>query len=185
MAGDIQIAVHKWIDNKRPSGWDNQLKDELGFNLYHKRARGFRHEGGRIDHELIAHTGVTLGNVSTYAEAGAIYRLGYDVPDDVGGQILGQTHLPNHDRSKKWSAYIYMGAAGRIVARDIFLDGNTFKDSHSVDKKALIAELIAGLIVRYKSVEFGYTTSLIPDQFRGQEINTSHGTIFVRVNRRY
>ena len=34
---------------------------------------------------------------------------------------------------------------GRAVARDIFLDGNTFKDSPSVDKEPFVADLSYGI----------------------------------------
>ena len=41
--------------------------------------------------------------------------------------------------------YFYVAAQGRAVGRNIFLDGNTFEDSRSVDKKNLVGDLSAGV----------------------------------------
>lgn len=35
----------------------------------------------------------------------------------------------------EWEAYVFAGAEGRGVASNIFLDGNTFEDSHTVDRE--------------------------------------------------
>jgi hypothetical protein len=41
--------------------------------------------------------------------------------------------------------YIIGAVDNRIVLRDIFLDGNTFADSHSVKKELHVADLTAGI----------------------------------------
>ncbi len=38
----------------------------------------------------------------------------------------------------------FAGAEGRALARNIFLDGNTFTDSPSVDSHAFVADFTAG-----------------------------------------
>ncbi len=62
--------------------------------------------------------------------------------------------------------YFFVGAQGRAVARNLFLDGNTFEDSRSVDSKALVGDLSGGLsmfwgnavrldaVVTYRTEEF-------------------------------
>ena len=40
-----------------------------------------------------------------------------------------------------------------MVGRNIFLDGNSFRDSHSVDKELFVSDQRAGLAVRYKGFE--------------------------------
>ena len=39
----------------------------------------------------------------------------------------------------------FVGAGGEAVARNIFLDGNTFRDSRDVDSKPLVADLTGGV----------------------------------------
>lgn len=40
----------------------------------------------------------------------------------------------------------------KAVVRDIFLDGNTFRESHSVDKKRFAGDAVLGGVARYKRV---------------------------------
>ena len=72
--------------------------------------------------------------------------------------------------------YGFAGANLRIVARDLFLDGNTVRDSRRVTKRAAEAEGQLGFAVIYKKFRVSYTfVSRIrefigqrePDQFAG------------------
>jgi hypothetical protein len=44
-----------------------------------------------------------------------------------------------------FSLFIFGAIDGRAVAHDIFLDGNTFRESRSVNKEPFVADLSAGL----------------------------------------
>jgi hypothetical protein len=49
--------------------------------------------------------------------------------------------------------HFFTGVDARAVLRDILLDGNTFQDSHSVEKKRFVANMVMGvgiIIDRYK-----------------------------------
>ena len=56
-----------------------------------------------------------------------------------------------------WEFYGFIGANGRGVAHNIFLDGNTFANSHSVDKENWVYEFQAGILARYKKCQLSYT----------------------------
>ena len=154
-ADDSQRIVHQWIREVRPAGWDYQLRDELGVNLVYERrwrlyARALVHTVG-VD--LIPHTGVSLGNVQTYANAGGTIRFGFNLPSDFGVQLarpgsVGGTPADDLDPrvalDRNFSLFVFGSGDGRAVARDIFLDGNTFRDSRSVDKESFVADLSAG-----------------------------------------
>ncbi len=50
------------------------------------------------------------------------------------------------DRAKvRLGSDFCIGTQGRVVARNIFLDGNTFADSRSVDKEPVVADLLLGI----------------------------------------
>jgi hypothetical protein len=68
---------------------------------------------------------------------------------------------------------------GRAVARDIFLDGNTFTDSHSIDKNYFVADIAAGLAVNYKRFIMTWTQVMRSKEFKGQEDEHSFGAIAV------
>ena len=84
-----------------------------------------------------------LGNVLTYIDGGSVVRFGWNIPHDFGKSVLhpAQTAgLPAFDKnskkfSPKFSFYILAVANVGYVPRNIFLDGNTFKDSASVPER--------------------------------------------------
>ncbi len=56
-----------------------------------------------------------------------------------------------------WRWALFTGLEARALAWDIFLDGNTFADSHSVEKKDLVADATAGLALTYNNTRISYT----------------------------
>jgi hypothetical protein len=73
--------------------------------------------------------------------------------------------------------YLFGAVNGKAIARDIFLDGSTFRDSHSMDKYPLTADLAAGFAVNYKRVILTWTQVLRTKEFKGQEDDHSFGAI--------
>ena len=71
------------------------------------------------------------------------------------------------------------GAA--FVARNIFLDGNTFSDSHSVDKKLLVGSATAGLAVAWKGARIALTHVWRTKEFDGQDQPDRFGSLSVSV----
>jgi lipid A 3-O-deacylase len=154
-AQDAQRVVHEWINDSRPNGWEHQLHDEAGLNVILERKwRLFgRSIGDTLGIDLVPHAGLSLGNVQTYANAGGTVRLGINLPSDFGVQLIrggggANSPIDDHDPrvapDRSWSFFLFGAADGRAVARDIFLDGNTFKDSPSVDKRPFVADLSYG-----------------------------------------
>jgi lipid A 3-O-deacylase len=155
-AQDMQNVIHEWLNDSQPNGWDYQLHDEAGLNLIYERkwrlyARAF---DGTLGVDLVPHAGFSLGNIQTHANAGATLRLGFNLPSDFGVELIrpgGIGNTPIDDRDprvapdRSWSLFVFGAVDGRAVARDIFLDGNTFKDSPSVDKKSFVADLSYGV----------------------------------------
>jgi lipid A 3-O-deacylase len=178
-AKDVQRVVHKWINSSDPQGWDYQLKDEFGVNLiYERRWRLYgRAFGNALGADLVPHAGFSLGNVQTYANAGASVRLGFNLPSDFGVQLIrpggagGNAPLDDNDPrinvNRRWSLFVFASGDGRAVARDIFLDGNTFKDSPSVDKRPFVADLSYGV-----GVNIGNCQITLTQVYRTREFET-------------
>jgi hypothetical protein len=140
----------------RPEGWDYQLRNEAGVNVgYERRWRLYaRALVQTLGLDLIPHLGASLGNVQTYANAGGTLRFGLNLPSDFGVQLarLGSVGgSPTDDLDprvaldRNFSLFGFGTADGRAVARDIFLDGNTFRTSRSVTKRPFVADLGAGI----------------------------------------
>jgi hypothetical protein len=156
LAGRTQSTIHDWIGSPRAKGWDYQLHDEVGVDLVYERrwrlyARALVHTLG-VD--FIPHAGASLGNVQTYANGGATLRLGLNLPSDFGVQLaragsVGGTPTddldPRVSLTRNFSLFVFAAVDGRAVARDLFLDGNTFRDSRSVDKETFVADVSYGI----------------------------------------
>lgn len=151
-----QTAVHEWLNNGVPQGWDYQLKDEPGVNLIYERRYRLvaRTLFDTLGFDFIPHGGVSLGNVQTHANLGATARLGFNLPSDFGvalarGGSIGAAPLDDLDPrvapDRDFSLFLFAGFDGRAVARDIFLDGNTWKDGPSVNKEPLVADFLGGV----------------------------------------
>ena len=59
------------------------------------------------------------------------------------------------------------------------IDGNTFGDSPSVDRKWLVADLSVGAAVNYKNTKFAYAFVYRTEEFYGQKENRILGTVSV------
>ncbi len=155
-AQDIQRSIHTLTNDSRPNGWEYQLHDEVGLNFIFERKWRFygRSLTKTLGIDLVPHLGACLGTVQTYANTGGTVRLGLNLPSDFGVQLIrggGGANSPIDDEdprvasNRNWSFFVFAAADGRAVARDIFLDGNTFRDSPSVDKRPFVADLSYGV----------------------------------------
>ena len=187
-ARETQRMIHDLRGLDHPNGWDNQIGKEVGFIVAYERMwRWPKHERrSGLDWELLPHAGVSLGTVSTFVNAGGELRFGLNLPDDFGTASIGPaatTSTPVDgmmaaDRS--WfdiGAYLFGRVDGRAVGRNIFLDGNTFRDSHSVDSNPFVADLSAGVAVNIKNTKLAYAFVYRTEEFKGQDEAQVFGTL--------
>ncbi|BBD06783.1 lipid A deacylase LpxR family protein [Desulfovibrio ferrophilus] len=186
----IQNEFHKLIDTFPSEGWNNQLRDEPGIMLSWQRR--IRHEyplgSSQWSADLIPHLGVTVGNVLTYANMGGQVRLGYNLPQDFGvspiqtGSTVATPTEANDPRlSGGWGFNVFAGADGRAVARNIFLDGNTFRQSHRVDKIPFVADLYGGASLFWDRWTLTYTHVYRTREFSEQKDGQVFGSFNLSV----
>lgn len=180
-AAETQTWFHDTIGVRPFDGWDSQLNDELGAVLSYERKWRFiseYHPGG-LGVALEPSVGLTLGNIHTYASASATVKLGSDVSSDWGAPrirtaLSGTGYFkPVHDF--EW--YVFAGLEGRAVARNIFLDGNSFEDSHSVDKHYFVADLQLGASVTLGDARLTYTQVFRTTEYVGQKKGDVFGAL--------
>lgn len=182
-AEHLQKTWHEWFGFQRPNGWRHQLKNEPGVVLTYERTWRnwapfpFFGLGGELD----PHLGASVGNVLTQAAAGFTVRIGGNTGRsyDYGPPRI-RPSLPGSDFFRKGepaSWYLFFGAEGRAVARNIFLDGNSFADSHSVDKKPLVGDLQAGLALIIGRARLAYTHVWRTREYRTQDAMDQFGSI--------
>lgn len=185
LAEQSQKFVHRVINSDKPQGWDTQLENEPGIVATYQRSwRGLAATtlaGYQLD--FIPHVGGALGNVFTYANAGMTMRYGRQLPDDYGPPRI-QPGLPgsaDFSPVADFGWYLFAGIDGRAVARNIFLDGNTFLDSRSVDKETLVGDLQFGIVLDWPVIRLSYTHVFRTSEFTTQESHDNFGAISVSV----
>lgn len=154
-ARQVQREVHRLADVDQAQGWDYQLHDEFGMNaVFERKWRMYAGSVAGLGVDFVPHVGASIGNVQTYANLGASGRVGFNLPSDFGVQLIrpgGGGSTPTNDLDprvsprKNFSVFLFGAVDGRAVARDIFLDGNTFRDSRSVPKEHFVADLSYGV----------------------------------------
>lgn len=182
-AEQTQKFIHRLTDSQDPKGWDNQLKTEPGIILtYERKWRGIIEASPfGIGVDVTPHAGVNLGNINTDASVGATFRLGYDLPADYGPPRI-RPSLPGSDffiPAEQAGGYLFATVGERAVARNIFLDGNTFEDSASVDKKYLVSSLQVGVAATYAQTRISYTQVFLSKEYKTQEAGSKFGVLTV------
>lgn len=185
---EAQDFIHDLRGFERFNGWDNQLANEPGFTLlweHRQKATRRYNQNSRFGIDLIGHGGAVIGNVATYLNAGGELRIGWSIPDDFGTSSLrpgGDNSTPSTNWSRRntdrdWGAHVFLALDTRLVAQNIFLDGNSFRDSHSVDKEPLVADAALGFSAYYRGARFSYAQILRSREFTTQGETHGYGSL--------
>ncbi len=187
LADSTQSQWHRIINVPRFRGWQNQLHNEPVFQLIHEKHIRWPNYNTNTGWgwDVIGHAGASLGNFATYANAGFEWRFGYRLPDDFGTAPLspaGENSAPlktapgNYD---SLSGHLFVALDGRWVIRDITLDGNTFRSSHSVDKNPFVADVAYGVAILYGDWKFAFARYHRTREFKGQKETPIYGTFTI------
>ena len=185
LAEQSQKAIHRISGSPDPQGWDTQLKNEPGIELaYQRRWREVASaKVAGLELDLTPHAGGALGNVYTYANAGFTVRYGKRLSSDLG-PVRIRPSPPGSGffvPSDTFSWYLFAAVDGRAVARNIFLDGNTWRDSRSVKKESLVGDLQWGLEMTWQGVRVSYTHVRRTREFATQGPSSDFGAFAVSV----
>lgn len=168
-AEDVQNWVHEKIGSAEARGWDNQLKNEIGGILAWRRDTQLFTDPDSADGwgaDLTSSFGFALGNVETYAHAGADLRFGRNrhstgtAPRIRSGNTSPFPSQHNDPRlggdQEALGFFINLGVESRYVARNIFVEGNTWADSHGLDLEPWVTDAYAGITVMSGSWSLSY-----------------------------
>jgi hypothetical protein len=168
-AEETQRFVHDARGFDHPRGWSNQLHNEFaGMLVYEHTWRYTLRKNNRVglNADFLPFIGAKAGNVKVEANGGAELRVGLNLPDDFAtGTIASGTptstpvegdQATRRAQAFDFGIYVFGRADGRLVAHDIFLDGNSFGNDISVDKRIAVADISVGLALTWKNTSLTY-----------------------------
>ena len=182
-----QTIVHDLLGVSNPAGWEHQLNNEIGLQLNYQHKWRFKPaEIWGVESSIIPYAGGEFGNIAIKANSGVSLRIGWNIPEDFDTSFIddvGESGIPVHPNSipggsKSWSFSFNLSGGGSFVARDIFLDGNTFTDSHSVEKNLLRAYGRYGFSARYKSFIIDYHRVYHTEHYKTQGYGHKYGQLY-------
>jgi lipid A 3-O-deacylase len=162
---EVQNFVHRAKGIGEGMGWDHQLDNEPTILLRYDAILRLPACAKYVDFQPYGRA--FLGTVLTAADLGASLRIGYNLAGFVRGGIqpapsvaqatpsqisdaapAGAATCPSPDSEGLFSSLaVFARVQARAVARNIFIDGNTFGDDLGLKKRTLVYETAAGIDV--------------------------------------
>jgi hypothetical protein len=181
LAGETQNWVHGIIGDAKAKGWHYQLHNEPGLVIQYERSHKLIPPKSILGlvFDLEPHFGAAIGNVYDFANAGAMARLGFNLPGDYGPMRIDPS-LPGSNFFEPTggvSAYVFAGIDGRAIARNLFLDGNTFEDSRSVKKLNLVYDYDLGAAITFNAMRLSYTYVIRSREYSTQPKESKFGAV--------
>lgn len=190
LAEEAQDFVHSIRNIAKANGWDNQIEVEPGLNLIYDRKYRLSFQEGfekRFGFDSIVHGGVAIGNIFSHINSGVEVRFGWNLPRDFGSALIrpaGDTNAPSDSNDPRYksgldglSFHLFTAVNGRYVLRDVFLDGNTFTDSHSIGKERWVGDFLLGGSLTFSGIKVSYSHVFRSKEFKGQADSQEYGSI--------
>lgn len=187
----FQKFIHKIIDSPDPQGWNNQLGNEVIIQLFYEHLWRdvvvlehpplFKDLG--VEFDFLPHLAGALGNAHIYGAMGLTMRVGNDLPADYGPPRI-RPSLPGSEffvpsRALGW--YLFAGFEVRAIARNVFLDGNTFQESLSVEKNSFVGDLQVGAALAIWALRVSFTYVFRSKEFTMQRRADQFGALSISV----
>jgi len=176
LAGPLQRSVHRALGFWEPLGWEHQLPFEPGIAVGYQYGRSLvAAEVAEVRiAEVTTSVGGTVGTVTTAGTAELDARFGFDPPRTWDVRVL--------DRSNA-SAYAIAGFRADAVLRNLFLDGNLFRSSLSVDKLPFVSTHYVGLAVGAGRWDASYRVTTRSREYRTEPAAHRYSTFVVTLRR--
>ncbi|WP_251976803.1 lipid A deacylase LpxR family protein [Salinicola avicenniae] len=175
----VQENFHHLVDSDDPKGWHNQLNNEPFVNVAYETAWWKQSQLGALETEYGPSVGFALGNLYTYASTGLGLRVGQGLDRSFGIPAVapsqGSRVFFKQDGGFSW--YLFANLEGRFMAHNMLLDGNSFEDSHSVDRRKWVGDAQMGLAMAWDRWQLTYSALWRTHEFEEQSDSDQFGSI--------
>ncbi len=147
-AEETQTFVHGLTGAAEPKGWNNQIGNELVFKVEGQRVWNlYRSDSKRLQFDLLGLWGAGIGNLESATKGGFAIRWGTNLQSSFPTFSLQADRQVNTLSSSDGNDfYVFLGGRVGVVFNDILVNGNTFKDSHSVPMEHFQDQVSAGAV---------------------------------------
>lgn len=181
-----QTWLHETYDWARPRGWKNQLKDEPVLDLWFSRVwllYGHQPRNNGVNHGFKLGLNAQLGNLLTSAGAMLEFNLGLNLRPEL--EVFSPAPLFNSlsvGRVDKICLFGFLRMEGRLVARNLLLEGNTFVASPGVEINRFYGQITTGLGYRNAFSAARFYLVLRNKEFKGQKYYDPYIGLTVDIN---
>jgi lipid A 3-O-deacylase len=133
-AESTQEFIHELIDSDQPQGWDSQLGNEVAFRFSRDRTWRVWVSSDQPKADLLTLADINIGTLETSVGTSVMFRYGrglllsYPTAAFRGNRSINPLAVEGG-----WNVYLGLGV--RYIAHVYYADGNTFRDSPSVNYK--------------------------------------------------
>ncbi|MCC2954704.1 lipid A deacylase LpxR family protein [Massilia sp. IC2-477] len=152
LAEPAQKMFHRLFDRPTPQGWDHQVGNTLALLVSAERRSAWPMLSGALAGDLRLHTAghwrLAAGNLMSYAALGLSVTIGKHLPlvaPAPPGIVNRVGPLDTACRLRWVQCTLVLGAEGRFMAYNLFLQGRPWRDDPGVKPHRWVGELSAGL----------------------------------------
>jgi len=179
----VQKGVHELIGSKEPAGWDNQIANELVFNLQAERKwRVFDTQLASTEFDILTGADTSIGNLRSDIGGGVTLRWGKALQSSFARANIKRIEKLDGANYSPLGWYFFTNISADYVFNDIFINGNTFKDSHSVELINEQLSLSAGVMMNIYEMTLLISMLTMSDQYESQTVSSSYGSFIFTYN---
>ena len=151
LAKQVQDGFHAFAGYGQANGYSHQIGNEPGLVVRYQTIWDRPLVSlGPVQTDALPEVGITAGNVLTYGEVGFTLRAGQSLaaggtPRTITPGLSGSGWFDPDKINGAFGWMIYVGIQTRAVWRNLFLEGNSYKSSLSVEKRNFVTDANAGI----------------------------------------
>ena len=185
-AKEVQDLVHDTVGGDEFQGWEHQIRNEPVFRVDYQRLRKWHVSSqSRWMSDVVLRGGGMVGNLATSANLGGELRFGSWIPDNFGSApmlAIAGNAAPSV-RGQSSERILIHGVVAfdvRSVMHDITLDGNTFGNSASVERKDVSSDVGIGVAAQWRGWEITFGGYIRTKEFDTQRSHAKLGSLTIR-----
>jgi hypothetical protein len=157
-ASEFQSAIHRWINDEEPLGWNNQIRNDLILNYQADISKG-----------LINYKNIIM-------LAGKVRLRGGTFNTKLSGGLLMMTGLFSNpwkyftNTNRNFQIYLYEEPLVSLVGHDATLQGGIFNSSpytiSASELQRVVFQNNAGLVIQIRKIYLEYFQSYLSKEFK-------------------